>query len=133
MADAEAFRLSRRPDRWLGGEPRVFSVNTEDDFPKTYDVTGARLLIATYQGGGVSGFFDQVAEVAQLPSRGSFQAWLENLGDLSDIQPLIVYLRHADRLLADIGPALIHIVTGWERFARHGNGVHSMYLVLERA
>jgi hypothetical protein len=40
-------------------------------------------------------------------------------------------VRHADRLLADIGPALLYVAASWESFARHGKGVHSMYLVLD--
>lgn len=84
-----------------------------------------------YEGGGLSSLFDRVAEAALVPKRTSFQALLENLGDLADREPLVVYVRHFDRLLADIGPAAIHVLAGWEGFARHGTGVHSMYLVVE--
>jgi hypothetical protein len=56
---------------------------------------------------------------------------LENLSEISEREGLIVYIRHADRLLADIGPALIHVLTFWEQFVRHATGVHPMSLVPE--
>jgi hypothetical protein len=130
MDSATQFKFRRNPGRWLGGEPRVFSVDTEANFPKGHDFKGARLLTVTYEGGGLGPLFDQIAEAALVPKRTSFQALLEHLGELSDREPLIIYLRHSDRLLADVGPALIHVLTGWELFCRHGTGVHSMYLVL---
>ena len=84
-----------------------------------------------YEGGGIGTLFDQIAEAGLLPKSGSFQALLEDLEDLSKNKPLIVFVRNSNRLLADIGPALIHIVTGWAGFTRHAGGVSSMYLVLE--
>lgn len=56
---------------------------------------------------------------------------MEVIEDLSLTQPVVVFIRNADRLLADVGPALISVALGWEGFARHGSGVGSMYLVLE--
>jgi hypothetical protein len=62
---------------------------------------------------------------------GSFQAFLENLENITNERPLVVVVRDADRLLADVGPALMHIVAGWESFTHHANGISAMYLVLE--
>lgn len=62
---------------------------------------------------------------------GSLQAVLENLEDLSSETPLIVVVRRAHRLLADVGPAVLHLLDGWESFTHHGSGVSPMYLVLE--
>ena len=131
MTDTPELKFSRYPEPWLGGEPRVFAVDAEDDFPQGRNFQGARLLTVDYKGGGFTGLSDQIAVAAQIPTRTSFQALLENLSELSDREPLIVYVRHGDRLLADIGPALIHVLTSWERFVRHGTGVHPMYLVVE--
>jgi hypothetical protein len=131
MPDKSEFKFSRHPAPWLGGEPRVFAVDAEDDFPRNHDLRGARLLAVDYKGGGFNMLSDHIAEAAQVPSNTSFQALMENLSALSDEEPLIVYVRHGDRLLADIGPALIHVLTGWERYVRHAAGVHSMYLVVE--
>lgn len=125
------FKFSGYPEPWLGGEPRVFAVNAEDDFPHGRDLRGARLIVVEYTGGGFTGLSDQIAEAAKIPTSGSFQALLENLSELSEREPLVVYVRHGDRLLADIGSALIHVITGWENYTRHGTGVHSMYLVIE--
>jgi hypothetical protein len=88
-------------------------------------------LTVDYNGGEFRGLSDHIAEAAQIPTCTSFQALVENLSDLSEREPLIVYVRHGDRLLMDIGPALIHVLTSWEGFVRHGNGVHPMYLVVE--
>jgi len=131
MADPSGFEFSRHPCRWSGGEPRVFAIDAEEDLTRTHNLHGATLLTVSYDGGGLGSVFDHIAQAAQLPYTGSFQALLETLGDLADQKPLVVLIRHADRLLADIGPALIQIATGWERFARHAGGVHAMYLVLE--
>ena len=125
------FKFSRYPVPWAGGEPRVFAVSAEDDFPHGRDLQGARLLTATYEGGGIGALFYSIAQAAQIPGCTSFQALLENLSELSDREPLIVYIRHVGWLLADIGPALIHVPTGWEQFVRHASGVHSMYLVVD--
>ena len=75
--------------------------------------------------------FNQIASEAKLPSVSHIQVLFEYLGDLSDQIPIIVYVRRADRLLADVGPALLDVMASWEGYARHGNGVHSMYLVLD--
>ena len=125
------FKFGGYPEPWLGGEPRVFAVDAENDFPHGRNLHEVCLLTVDYKGGGFNVLSDQIAEAAQIPTRTSFQALLENLSELSDRGPLIVYVRHGDRLLADIGPALIHVITGWERFVRHARGVHSMYLVIE--
>ena len=106
-------------------------VDEEDGFPGSRDLGGARLIRVDYKGGGFTSLSDQIAEAADIPARTSFQALLENLSVLSDNEPLIVYVRHGDRLLADIGPALLHVITGWESFVRHGAGVHPLYLVIE--
>lgn len=125
------FMLSNNPPSWLGGEPRVFAVTTEECFPKGWRaVENARLIDVTYAGGGIGPLFHQIASAAGIAA-GSFQAMLELLEDLSAAKPLVVCIRGGDRLLADIGPALIRILLGWERFARHGRGVSQMYLVVE--
>ena len=64
-------------------------------------------------------------------SSGSFQALLENLEDLSLERPLVVFVQGGLKLLADVGPAVVHFMAGWEQYARHSNGVSSMYLVIE--
>ena len=125
------FQFTRRPSWWLGGEPRVFTVDAEAEFPKGGNYDGAQLITVAYNGGGLLPLFDQIATEAKLPSVSHVQVLFEYLGDLSDQKPIIVYVQHADRLLADIGPALLGLITGWEGYARHGNGVHSMYLVLD--
>jgi hypothetical protein len=131
MADLPEFQFGRYPGRWLGGEPRVFVIEAEEDLASAYNLQGATLLTVVYEGGGLSSVLDHIAQAAHVANHGSFQSLLESLGDLADRKPLVVVIRHADRLLADVGPALIHVLAGWERFARHGSGVHSMYLVVE--
>jgi hypothetical protein len=131
MANIPEFQFDRYPFRWLGGEPRVFVIDAEEDLARAHNLQGATLLTVAYEGGGLSTVFDHIAQAAHVPCSGSFQALLENLGDLADQKPLVVFIRHADRLLADVGPALIHVLAGWERFSRHGAGVHSMYLVVD--
>ena len=130
MADLPEFRLNRYPGTWLGGEPHVFAINAEDDITRAYNLEGACLLTVAYQGGGLGNLFNRVVQAARVPECTSFQALLENLGDLSDQKPLILFIRNGDRILADVGPALIHVLAGWEQFSRHGSGVHSMYLVI---
>jgi hypothetical protein len=126
-----SFQFEKRSHHWVGGEARVFSVDAEAEFPNGRQLEGARLLTVTYEGGGLGILFDQIAAAAGLDGSNHFQALLEKLSALADQKPLIVYVRHADRLLGDVGPALLHISTFWESFVRHGSGVHSMYLVLE--
>ena len=128
---ASNFRFTNRGIHWLGGEARVFTVDTETLFPKGREFEGAQLITVTYEGGGLWPLFNQIAAAAELPSISHIQVLFEYLGDLSDQTPTIVYVRHANRLLADVGPALLHVVAGWEAYARHGEGVHAMYLVLD--
>ena len=128
---ASAFQFTRRPHRWRGGEPRVFTVDTEAEFPNGREFDGVQLITVAYNGGGLLPLLNQIATEVKLPSISHIQVLFEYLGDLSDQMPIIVYVRHADRLLADIGPALLSVIAGWEAYARHGNGVHSMYLVLD--
>jgi hypothetical protein len=84
-----------------------------------------------YNGGGLNVLFDQIAEAARVRTGTSFQALLENLSDVSEREPLVVYVRRGDRLLSDVGPALVHVLTSWEQYVRHATGVHPMYLVVE--
>lgn len=100
----------------MGGEPRVFAVDAEDDFPRGRDLPGVRLLTVAYNGGGLNVLFDQIAEAARVRTGTSFQALLENLSDVSEREPLVVYVRRGDRLLSDVGPALIHVLTSWEQY-----------------
>ena len=128
---ASSFQFTNHGHNWLGGEARVFTVDTEIQFPKGREFDGAQVITVAYNGGGLWPLLNEIATAAKLPSISHIQVFLEYLGDLSDQTPIIVYVRHADRLLADVGPALLHVVTAWEAHARHGNGVHSMYLVLD--
>jgi hypothetical protein len=130
VTHSNEFRLSGFPGPWLGGEPRVFTKSGEDHFPTGINVDEARLIEVQYLSGGIGTLFDLIADAAKIPT-GSFQALLENLEDLSQDQPLILFVRGSLQLLADVGPALMHLMTGWESFARHANGVSAMYLVLE--
>jgi hypothetical protein len=117
---------------WLGGEPRVIAVDEEQKFPEGCpSISQARLLDVHYKGGGLNGLLDDVAGAAGVAPHQAFQATLENLEDLSHEKPLIVVVRHADRLLADAGPAVLHLMAGWERFTHHASGISAMYLVLE--
>jgi hypothetical protein len=128
---ANEFRFTAYPFEWRGGEPRVFAVSTEDEFPLAHHIEGARIVSVRYAGGGLRSLFNLIADAADIPSNGSFQALLENLEHLSESKPLILFVQSGDRLLADVGPALLHVTTFWERFARHAGGVSAMYLVLE--
>jgi hypothetical protein len=131
MTDPMTFVLWPRLGPWRGGEPRVFAVDEENRFPERLEtVRKARLIDVRYEGGGITTLLDQITASCGVMS-GSFQAVLENLENLSHEQPLVVVVRAADRLLADTGPALLHVITGWEGFTHHGNGVSAMYLVLE--
>ena len=103
MTDVPEFQLSRYPGTWLGGEPRVFAIDAEDDIACAYNLEGACLLTVAYQGGGLGNLFNRVVQAARVPECTSFQALLENLGDLSDQKPLILFIRNGDRILADVG------------------------------
>jgi hypothetical protein len=119
------------PRPWVGGEPRVFAFDKEDNFPRGLtSIKEARLVEVPYEGGGITALLENVAELSGV-AFGSFQATLENLEQLSHDRPLVIFVRDADRLLADVGPALIHLITGWESFTHHASGISPMYLVLE--
>ena len=62
---------------------------------------------------------------------GLVQATLEHLEELSHDMPLVIVVRDADRLLADVGLALIHFIAGWESFTHHASGISATHLVLE--
>ncbi len=131
MDDNSEFILQPYPRPWLGGEPRVFAVAKEAKFPEQWPaIKQARLIDIQYKGGGITTLFDNIAISCGVRS-GSFQALLENLERLTFQSPLVIVVRDAHRLLADVGPALIHIVTGWQGFTHHSSGVSAMYLVLE--
>jgi hypothetical protein len=122
-------RPYRRP--WVGGEPRVLAVDKEDKFLEQWpSIKEAKLIDVQYQGGGITTLLENIAASCDVRP-GSFQAILENLEDLTHETPLVIVVRGADRLLADVGPALIHLITGWEGFTHHASGVSAMYLVLE--
>jgi hypothetical protein len=125
------FRLHPSPLPWIGGEPRVFAVDKEDNFPAgLLSVEHARLIDVQYEGGGITHLLGNMAASCGVRS-GGFQATLENLEDISREIPLVIVVRDVDRLLADVGPALIHLITGWEGFTHHASGISAMYLVLE--
>jgi len=133
MGNPPDFSLLPRPfPRWLGGEPRVIAVDEEQKFPEGCpSISQARLIDVQYNGGGLTGLLDDVVGAAGVAPHHSFQATLENLEDLSHEKPLIVVVRCADRLLADVGPAVLHLMAGWEDFTHHASGISAMYLVLE--
>jgi hypothetical protein len=131
VTNGQEIRLNRLPVPWLGGEARVHVVHSEANFPSGYNLVDAQILDIAYRGGGLGGLFDLIEAAAQIPSRGSFQAMLENLEALSSSGALILVVRGATQLLADVGPALLHIMAGWEGFAHHATGVSAMYLVLD--
>jgi hypothetical protein len=132
MGESSKFMLQPHPWRpWIGGEPRVFAVDKEDKFPEGWpSIKDARFVDVQYKGGGITGFLENVAASCGV-TPGSFQAILENLDDLSHEMPLVIVVRDADHLLADVGPAIIHLITGWEGFTHHASGVSAIYLVLE--
>jgi hypothetical protein len=131
MGEPSKFLLRHSFGPWEGGEPRVFAVDKEDKFPDRWPaVEETRWIDVQYSGGGLTTLLDNVtASCGVLP--GSFQAILENLEDISHEMPLVIVVRDADRLLADVGPAIIHLITGWESFTHHASGISAMYLVLE--
>ena len=120
MTKDNSFQFTKRSHHWVGGEARVFSVDAEAEFPSGRQLEGVCLLTVIYEGGGLGILFDRIAAAAFLEGSNSFQALLEKLSALADQEPLIVYVRHADRLLADVGPALLHISTFWESFLGTG-------------
>ncbi len=128
MSEQSPFEIRPKPFPWRGGEPRVFAVGEEEQFPGK--LSGAKVIDISYRGGGLTALLDEITSLAGVSS-GSFQAVLENLEDLSHEKPLVVVVRGAERLLADVGPAVMHLMTGWEEFAHHANGISDMYLVLE--
>jgi hypothetical protein len=131
MNQPSKFMLLPKPAPWIGGEPRVFAVDKEDKFPEHLpSINEARLIDIQYQGGGLTTVLDDIASSSGVIPDG-FQATLENLEDISHEVPLVIVVRDADRLLADVGPALIHVITAWEAFTHHANGISAMYLVLE--
>jgi hypothetical protein len=111
-------------------EPRVYTVSQESKFLDGFNVDGAEVLEVQYEAGGLTALFDLIQRAASIPG-GSFQALLENLEEAYASSVLILHIRGADRLLADIGPALLHVMTGWEGFTHHLNGESRMYLVLD--
>lgn len=70
MADPPEFQFSRYPCRWLGGEPRVFVIDAEEDLARAYNLQGATLLTVVYEGGGLSSLFDHIVQEAHLPYPG---------------------------------------------------------------
>jgi hypothetical protein len=131
MDEPAPFTLYPRPCRWLGGEPRTFAVDKENAFPHGLpSICEARVIDVRYEGGGLTTLLENVTEACGVMN-GSFQAVLENLEDLTHDRPLIIIVRDADRLLADVGPAVLHLMAGWEGFTHHANAVSAMYLVLE--
>lgn len=75
--------------------------------------------------------FEDIAATARVRPNSVYQGLLENLEEISRAKPLIVFIRHADQLMADIGPALVELLLKWERYVRAADGVRAMYLVVE--
>lgn len=131
MVEPPVFMLQSYPQPWLGGKPRVIAVDEEDKFPERWpSIKEARLIDIHYRGGGITTLLEDITTSCGVMP-GSFQAILENLEDLSHEMPLVIVVRGADHLLVDVGPALIHLITGWESFTHHMSGISAMYLVLE--
>lgn len=130
MEIPSTFNLHTYSRPWLGGEPRAVAVNEEDKFLEWPSLANARLIAVAYQGGGMSALLDIIASKADVDCN-SFQAMLENLEELVTDQPLIVFVQGGVQLLADAGPAVVHLMAGWEQYTRHSSGVSPMYLVLE--
>src|SRR5437870_4418844 len=131
MNSPSNFMLFPNRSTWAGGEPRVFAIDREDSFPAEFPSIGdAQLMDIRYQGGELTALLQNIALACGVRG-GSFQAVLENLEDISHEKPLVIVVRDANRLLADVGPAVIHLMTGWEGFTHHANGISAMYLVLE--
>lgn len=132
MSEPSGFMLLPKPLPWRGGEPRVFAVDEEDKFPEGLpSISEVKLVDVRYDGGGLTKLLDDIASLSGVTRGGGLQATLENLEDITHGVPLVIIVRDADRLLADISPAPIHLTTGWEGFTHHGNGISAMYLVLE--
>jgi len=128
----EPFSLRPKPCPWLGGEPRVIAVDKEDRFPEGLSsIEQARLIDVHYGGNGLSGLMDDIRAAIDVTTGSSLQAFLEQLEDHSHEKPLVVIVRNTDRLLADVGPAVLHFTAAWEGFTHHSSGISSMYLVLE--
>jgi len=133
MSESEPSRFVLQPKLmpWLGGESRVFAFDNEDDFKGHLPpASEARSIVVSYAGGGLTALLESIAFSAGV-TPGGFQATLENLEGLTHDRALVIVVSHADRLLGDVGPAVIHLITGWELFTHHGSGISAMYLVLE--
>jgi hypothetical protein len=129
MRSPSDFMLLPRPGPWLGGEPRTLAIHDDGGLSPAWPAE-ARLVEVQYQTGGMNALLGAIAATAGVPY-GSIQALLENLEALSEEAPLVVLVRGSLRLLADVGPAVIALMTGWESFTHHASGISSMYLVLE--
>jgi len=123
------FRQFRSP----AGEPHVYVTDESGGFPAGFNTTGAKIVDVTYRGGGWSALMHELADAAQEPLLPThhMQAFYEGLEALSQEQPFVLLVRRADRLLEDVGFALLDAIAHWEAFVRHGTGVADMYLVLE--
>lgn len=131
MSGDRPFQL--RPFASPAGEPHVYVVDAEVEFPRGFNSSGAQILDVAYGGGGWVELFRGIAEACREPGMrtGSLQAMYEQLEDLSKQQPLVLVIRGADRLLADVGVSLLGAMAHWEGFVRHGSGLSEMYLVLD--
>lgn len=129
--DRSTFQLRRFNSP--AGEPHAYVVDTEDSFRQGYNVGGALLLDVTYMGGGWPQLFHDIADTAQEPclAATSLQALYESLEELAKERPLVLVVRRADDLLADVGKSLLGALAHWEAFVRHARGLSPMYLVLE--
>lgn len=131
MSEGRPFQL--RPFASPSGEPHVYVVDAELEFPKGFNASGALLLDVTYDGGGWAELFRCIAGTCNEPGMrtDSLQAMYEQLEELSQDQPLVLVIRGADRLLSDVGVSLLGAMAHWEGFVRQGSGLSEMYLVLD--
>jgi hypothetical protein len=112
------------------GEPHVYVVHSEDRL-LAFNLEGAKVIEVDYKGGGWKALFGDIASKAECRQSSSLQALYENLEDLTDKRPLVVFITGVERLLIDVGPGLLAAMAHWEAFVRHGSGLSSMYLVLD--
>jgi hypothetical protein len=125
------FMLRKYSRPWLGGEPRAMVILEDNAFPQSWLTPNeATLVEVVYADGGLSKLMVDIAAIAGVCA-GSFQALLDNLEWLSEQKPLVVIVRRGADLVADVGPALLHFINGWEEYTHHAVGISPMYLVIE--
>jgi hypothetical protein len=120
------FMLRKYSRPWLGGEPRAMVILEDNAFPQSWLTPNeATLVEVVYADGGLSKLMGDIAAIAGVCA-GSFQALLDNLEWLSEQKPLVVIVRRGADLVADVGPALLHFINGWEEYTHHALGIRAV-------